>query len=231
MHSVIGLVGNRSQVGKDIVSRGTGGKVVLGGNRLVIAEIEHDRAIGAWHPFTLAPKILQVLFGQCNTPQVFVNLGIRSESLVRQGVLRHQRHVVRAVREKGLHGNEQWSPILFAVLAHNSFYDIEEMSVSDIADAIIQQVGERKAYLTFDIDCLDPAYAPGTGTPVAGGPSSAKILSVLRKLGALTVVGSDVVEVAPAYDHADITAIAGATVAMYMLGLHAEKLAERSTLR
>ena len=105
------------------------------------------------------------------------------------------------------------------------------MSVSDIADAIIQQVGERKAYLTFDIDCLDPAYAPGTGTPVAGGPSSAKILSVLRKLGALTVVGSDVVEVAPAYDHADITAIAGATVAMYMLGLHAEKLAERSTLR
>ena len=110
-------------------------------------------------------------------------------------------------------------------------YDIEEMSVADIADAIIQQVGERKAYLTFDIDCLDPAFAPGTGTPVAGGPSSSKMLSVLRKLGALTVVGSDVVEVAPAYDHADITAIAGATVAMYMLGLHAEKLAERSTLR
>lgn len=110
-------------------------------------------------------------------------------------------------------------------------YDVEEMSAGDIAETIIRQVGERKAYLTFDIDCLDPAYAPGTGTPVAGGPSSAKILSVLRKLGALTVVGSDVVEVAPAYDHADVTAIAGATVAMYMLGLHAEKLAERAPLR
>jgi agmatinase len=105
------------------------------------------------------------------------------------------------------------------------------MSATEIAETIIRQVGERKAYLTFDIDCLDPAYAPGTGTPVAGGPSSAKILSVLRKLGALTIVGSDVVEVAPAYDHAEVTAIAGATVAMFMLGLHAEKLAERAPLR
>ena len=76
-------------------------------------------------------------------------------------------------------------------------------------------------------NALDPAYAPGTGTPVSGGPSSAKILSVIRKLGPLRFKGADVVEVAPAYDHADITAIAGATVAMYMLGLHAEELAER----
>ncbi len=81
------------------------------------------------------------------------------------------------------------------------------------------------AYLTFDIDCLDPAYAPGTGTPVSGGPSSAKILSVLQRLHQLDIRGADVVEVAPAYDHADITAIAGATVAMYMLGLHAERRA------
>ncbi|KQV43314.1 MULTISPECIES: agmatinase [unclassified Rhizobium] len=106
-------------------------------------------------------------------------------------------------------------------------YDVEEMSTQAIADAIIEQVGDKAAYLTFDIDCLDPAYAPGTGTPVSGGPSSAKILSVIRKLGPLRFKGADVVEVAPAYDHADITAIAGATVAMYMLGLHAEELAER----
>ena len=77
--------------------------------------------------------------------------------------------------------------------------------------------------LTFDIDCLDPAFAPGTGTPVSGGPSSAKMLSTVRQLGKLNIVGSDVVEVAPAYDHADITAIAGSMVAMYMVGLQAEK--------
>ncbi|ABR59715.1 agmatinase [Sinorhizobium medicae] len=106
-------------------------------------------------------------------------------------------------------------------------YELEEMRAEEIAQAIIRHVGSRPAYLTFDIDCLDPAFAPGTGTPVAGGPSSAKILSVLRKLGALHITGSDVVEVAPAYDHADLTAIAGSTIAMYMLGLRAGWLAER----
>ena len=105
-------------------------------------------------------------------------------------------------------------------------YEVEDMRAQAIADAIKTHVGDAKAYLTFDIDCLDPAFAPGTGTPVAGGPSSAKILSVLRKLGFLNLVGSDIVEVAPAYDHADITAIAGATVAMYVLGLLAEKKAK-----
>ncbi|WP_159952142.1 agmatinase [Rhizobium sp. 18065] len=104
-------------------------------------------------------------------------------------------------------------------------YTVEDLSAQQIADQILAHVGDRPAYLTFDIDCLDPAYAPGTGTPVAGGPSSAKMLAVLRKLGSLDIRGSDIVEVAPAYDHADITAIAGATVAMYMLGLRAERLA------
>ena len=105
--------------------------------------------------------------------------------------------------------------------------DIEEMSSRGIAEAITERVGSMPCYLTFDIDCLDPAYAPGTGTPVAGGPSSAKMLSVIRRLGALDIKGADVVEVSPPYDHADITAIAGSTIAMYMLGLQAEKMAGR----
>lgn len=107
-------------------------------------------------------------------------------------------------------------------------HEVEEMRPDEIAAAIEQRTSGHKTYLTFDIDCLDPAYAPGTGTPVAGGPSSAKMLSVLRKLGGLNVVGADVVEVAPAYDHADVTAIAGATVAMYYLGLLAEKKRRQS---
>jgi len=102
-------------------------------------------------------------------------------------------------------------------------HEVEDMKAAEIANEIISHVGMAPAYLTFDIDCLDPAFAPGTGTPVAGGPSSAKALSILRKLGQLDLKGSDVVEVAPAYDHADITAIAGASIAMYMLGLLAEK--------
>lgn len=107
-------------------------------------------------------------------------------------------------------------------------YELEEMRAGEIARAIVERVGDMPAYVTFDIDCLDPAFAPGTGTPVAGGPSSARILSVLRALGSLDIVGADVVEVAPPYDHADITAIAGATVAMHHLGLRAERLARES---
>lgn len=106
-------------------------------------------------------------------------------------------------------------------------HEVEDMSAAAIADEILKRTNGTKAYLTFDIDCLDPAFAPGTGTPVAGGPSSAKMLSVLRKLTALDFVGADVVEVAPAYDHADITAIAGATIAMYYLGLLAERKERR----
>lgn len=104
-------------------------------------------------------------------------------------------------------------------------HEVEELRAADIAYAIVERTAGTKCYLTFDIDCLDPAFAPGTGTPVAGGPSSAKILSVLRQLGQLDIVGADVVEVAPAYDHADITAIAASSVAMHYLGLLAEKKA------
>ncbi len=104
-------------------------------------------------------------------------------------------------------------------------YDVEEMNTKQISDAIIARVGNAKTYITFDIDCLDPAFAPGTGTPVSGGPSSAKMLSVLRQLKSIDMVGADIVEVLPAYDHADITAIAGATVAQHYIGLLAERRA------
>ncbi|AMS42938.1 agmatinase [Aminobacter aminovorans] len=104
-------------------------------------------------------------------------------------------------------------------------HEVEEMRAADIAYVIAERTGGKKTYVTFDIDCLDPAFAPGTGTPVAGGPSSAKILSVLRQMTQIDIVGADIVEVAPAYDHADITAIAGSTVAMHYLGLLAEKKA------
>lgn len=107
-------------------------------------------------------------------------------------------------------------------------HEVEDMSSLELADAIEKRTAGHPVYVTFDIDCLDPAFAPGTGTPVAGGPSTAKILSILRRLGRLDIRGADVVEVAPAYDHADVTAIAGATVAMYMLGLRAQRLADRS---
>ncbi len=92
------------------------------------------------------------------------------------------------------------------------------MSQEEIAKRIYERTGGTNVYLTFDIDCLDPAFAPGTGTPVSGGMSTAWALMMLRHLKNLQVVGSDVMEVSPAYDHAEVTSIAASTIAMYMLG-------------
>lgn len=82
-------------------------------------------------------------------------------------------------------------------------------------------VGDRKVYLTFDIDCLDPSCAPGTGTPVCGGLTTFQALEIIRGLAGIELAGMDVVEVAPAYDVGEITALAGATLAAEMLCLHA----------
>ncbi len=90
-----------------------------------------------------------------------------------------------------------------------------------IAAEIRRIVGDAPAYVTFDIDGLDPSCAPGTGTPVVGGLLTWQALAILRGLQGMNVVGMDVVEVSPAYDVAEITALAGATVALEMLCLHA----------
>ena len=100
---------------------------------------------------------------------------------------------------------------------------VNEQSVADTVAAIKKRVGDNPAYLTFDIDALDPAYAPGTGTPVVGGLTSNKTMQILRGIADLNIVGYDLVEVSPAYDHAEITSLAGATLALQFLYMHASK--------
>ena len=96
-----------------------------------------------------------------------------------------------------------------------------ETPVTDIIAKIEDVTAGRPIYLTFDIDCLDPAYAPGTGTPVTGGPSTQRAERILAGLTGLDVIGADVVEVSPPFDQGDITALAGATVALNILCLWA----------
>jgi agmatinase len=109
----------------------------------------------------------------------------------------------------------------FAVIdAHRA----NEQSVADTVAEIRQRVGDSPAYLTFDIDCLDPAYAPGTGTPVVGGMTTSKVLRILQGICDLNIVGFDVVEVSPAYDSANITALAGATLALQFLYMRASRV-------
>jgi agmatinase len=80
-------------------------------------------------------------------------------------------------------------------------------------------VGDRPLYISVDIDVLDPAQAPGTGTPEAGGMTSRELLEILRGLRDCNLIGADVVELAPAYDHAEITAVAASHVAYDLVSL------------
>ncbi|HEX9449116.1 MAG TPA: agmatinase [Dongiaceae bacterium] len=98
---------------------------------------------------------------------------------------------------------------------------VHEHGIKAVIAEVHRIVGDRKAYLTFDIDCLDPAFAPGTGTPVAGGLSSAQALAILRGFAGINFVGMDVVEVAPAYDVGEITALVAAHIAQEWLALYA----------
>ncbi len=130
--------------------------------------------------------------------ECFFQVGIRSAGN------REAREYVRSVggmiftaRElRGLENKQQLAPVLQKILKRS------------------EEHGSPPVYLSLDIDCLDPAFAPGTGTPEAGGLTTAQVLTVLEELlPKLPFVGADVVEVAPAYDHGEITALAAATFA------------------
>lgn len=97
--------------------------------------------------------------------------------------------------------------------------DIDEIGVPAAIAKVRERLGDTPVYLSVDIDVLDPAFAPGTGTPEMGGLHSRELLRLLRGLNGINIVGADVVEVAPAYDHADITSLAAATVVFDMMGL------------
>jgi agmatinase len=97
--------------------------------------------------------------------------------------------------------------------------EVHENGPKAVAERVRQVVGVAPVYLSFDIDALDPAFAPGTGTPEVGGLASWQAQSILRRLGGLRFVGMDVVEVSPPYDVAEITALAAATMVWEYLAL------------
>lgn len=97
--------------------------------------------------------------------------------------------------------------------------EFETIGITGVVERIRERVGDRPLYLSIDIDVLDPAHAPGTGTPELAGMTSRELLGVLRGLAGLSVISADVVEVAPAYDHAEITSLAAATIVYELINL------------
>jgi len=103
--------------------------------------------------------------------------------------------------------------------------DVHVGGIDPVIAAIERRVGDNHAYLTFDIDAIDPGQAPGTGTPEIGGLFTWQALAILKRLGGINWIGMDMVEVAPAYDHSQITALAAATFIWTYLSLRAAKSA------
>lgn len=97
--------------------------------------------------------------------------------------------------------------------------DVYRQGVDEIIGKLRDRIGDRPLYISIDIDVLDPAHAPGTGTPEAGGLTSRELLEILRGFTGLNLIGADVVEVAPAYDHAEMTGIAASHVAYDLVSL------------
>lgn len=112
------------------------------------------------------------------------------------------------------------------VLAARALRGRDGDGLAEAIALIRQRIGQRPCYLTLDIDCLDPAFAPGTGTPEPGGLTSSQVMTFLEELAGLHWIGMDCVEVAPAYDHAELTSQAAAAfVWTYLSGQVARRLA------
>jgi agmatinase len=101
--------------------------------------------------------------------------------------------------------------------------DIDRIGVDGVIERVVQRVGDHPVYVSIDIDVLDPAFAPGTGTPEIGGMTSRELVAILRAMRGLRIVGADVVEVAPAYDNAEVTAVAAANLAYELITLMADR--------
>ena len=105
-------------------------------------------------------------------------------------------------------------------------HDMDDLGWRGAVEQIKARVGDRPTYVSLDIDVLDPAFAPGTGTPEAGGLTSRELLSILRAFSGLNLVGADIVEVAPAYDHAEVTGVAAAHAAYELVSAMAPRSSE-----
>jgi agmatinase len=197
-------------------------------------KIEHLVALGGDHSITL--PLLRAL-AKRQGPPALVHLDAHLDTwpnnfgqtyghgsvfyhAIEEGLVDPRRMVQIGIRSPVPREVHDWTAArgVVSIAAH----DVHEAGPAAIAGRICEVVGDAPAYLSIDIDVLDPAFAPGTGTPEIGGLASWQVQAILRRLQGLRFAGMDLVEVAPAYDVAEITALAGATMAweyLCLLGL------------
>ncbi len=197
-------------------------------------ELEHLVALGGDHSITL--PLLRAL-AKRRGPSALVHFDAHVDTwpdsfgqsyghgsvfyhAIEEGLIDPRRMVQIGIRSPVSREVHDWTAARGVVTI--SAQDVHAADPAAIAGRIGEIVGDAPVYLSMDIDVLDPAFAPGTGTPEIGGLASWQVQAILRRLQRLRFVGMDVVEVAPAYDVAEITALAGATLAweyLCLLGL------------
>jgi agmatinase len=194
-------------------------------------QIAHLVALGGDHSITL--PLLRALMGR-RSPPALIHFDAHVDTwpenfgqayahgsvfyhAIKEGLIVPQRMVQIGIRSPLSREVHDWTRAQGVTTI--TAQEVHESGAAVIAARVREIVGEAEVYVSFDIDVLDPAFAPGTGTPEIGGLASWQTQAILRRLDGLAFIGMDVVEVAPAYDTAEITALAAATMAWEYLCL------------
>jgi agmatinase len=207
---------------------------VEAGARSILASAEHLIAIGGDH--TIALPLLRVV-AERHGPVALVHFdahldtwdtyfgapythGTPFRRAVEEGLLDLDCSAHVGIRGP-LYGREDLADDRTLGFSIVSTVDVARLGADAVVDRVRSRVGDRPVYVSVDIDVLDPAHAPATGTPEPGGLTTRELQMILRGFAGLRLVGADVVEVAPAYDHAELTALAAANVVYEFFGLFA----------
>ncbi|HET6609071.1 MAG TPA: agmatinase [Rhodopila sp.] len=205
------------------------------------ARIGHLIALGGEHGITL--PLLRALRKRLGAPVGLVHVDAHVDTwpdnfgqayahgspfyhAIREGLVDPHRMIQIGIRSPVQNDVMDWT--LAQGVTVLSALDVHASTPAVVSERIRNVVGGGSTYLSFDIDALDPAFAPGTGTPEVGGLASWQTQAILRALKTVHFVGMDIVEVAPAYDHAEITALAAATMVWEYLALVGRKRASLS---
>lgn len=195
---------------------------------------EHDHLIALGGDHTISLPLLRALANRTGAPLALVHFDAHVDTwpenfgqsyahgsvffhAIEEGLIDPRRSVQIGIRSPVQKDVYDWTRGKGVTIL--SAQEVHEAGPQAVAGRVAEMVGGAPAYLSFDIDCLDPAFAPGTGTPEIGGLASWQAQAILRRLDAVSFAGMDVVEVAPAYDMSEITALAAATMVWEYLAL------------
>ncbi|TCZ63549.1 agmatinase [Roseicella aquatilis] len=190
--------------------------VTLGGEHLVTLPLLRALAKRLGGPLGLLHMDAHVDTWETNFGQSLAHGSVFFHA-IREGLVEPRRMIQLGIRSPV--DRETWDWTLGQGVTVVTAQEAHESSPPALAARVRAVLGDGPCYLSFDIDALDPAFAPGTGTPEVGGLASWQAQGILRRLGGLAWAGMDLVEVSPAYDQAEITALAGATMAWEYLAL------------